>query len=155
MKTYSARPAEVEKKWVLIDADGLVVGRLATIIANRLRGKHKATFTPHVDMRRQHHRDQCREGGVHRQQAPGQDLLLAHGLSRAASRSARRTRSSTADSPSGCSRRRCGACCPRGPLKRQQMTNLRIYKGADHPHEAQKPETLDIRALNRKNSLRG
>ena len=49
MKTYSARPAEVEKKWVLIDAEGLVVGRLASIIANRLRGKHKPTFTPHVD----------------------------------------------------------------------------------------------------------
>ena len=49
MKTYSAKPAEIEKKWVLIDADGLVVGRLASIVALRLRGKHKPTFTPHVD----------------------------------------------------------------------------------------------------------
>ena len=49
MKTYSAKPAEVEKKWVLVDADGVVLGRLASIIAMRLRGKHKPTFTPHVD----------------------------------------------------------------------------------------------------------
>src|SRR3712207_1969198 len=49
MKTYSAKPAEVEKKWVLIDAANLVVGRLATLVAMRLRGKHKPTFTPHVD----------------------------------------------------------------------------------------------------------
>jgi len=49
MKTYSAKPADVEKKWVMIDAQGLVVGRLATIIAMRLRGKHKPTYTPHVD----------------------------------------------------------------------------------------------------------
>ena len=49
MKTFSAKPADVDKKWVMIDADGLVVGRLASIIAMRLRGKHKPTYTPHVD----------------------------------------------------------------------------------------------------------
>ncbi|MCB2142365.1 MAG: uL13 family ribosomal protein, partial [Rhodobacteraceae bacterium] len=50
MKTYTAKPAEIEKKWILIDAEGVVLGRLAVIVANRLRGKHKPTFTPHMDM---------------------------------------------------------------------------------------------------------
>ncbi|MGB0411883.1 MAG: 50S ribosomal protein L13, partial [Pikeienuella sp.] len=50
MKTYSAKPADIEKKWVIVDAEGIVLGRLATLIAMRLRGKHKATFTPHMDM---------------------------------------------------------------------------------------------------------
>jgi large subunit ribosomal protein L13 len=49
MSTFVQKPAEVEKKWIIIDAEGLVVGRLATLVANRLRGKHKATYTPHVD----------------------------------------------------------------------------------------------------------
>ena len=62
MKTYSAKPAEVEKKWVMIDAEGLVVGRLASIVAMRLRGKHKPTYTPARRLRRQRHRHQCRQG---------------------------------------------------------------------------------------------
>ena len=146
MKTFSTKTAEVEKKWVVIDATGLVVGRLATIIAMRLRGKHKATFTPHVDdgdniivvnaekvvltgRKRQqkvyyHHTGFI--GGIKERSA---QLLF----SRAASRS-------------GSSRRRCERMLPRGPLGRKQLGNLRVYKGPDHPHAAQSPEMLDIAA---------
>ena len=62
MKTYSAKPSEIEKKWILIDADGLVVGRLASLVAMRLRGKHKPTFTPAYGLRRQRHHHQRGEG---------------------------------------------------------------------------------------------
>ena len=110
MKTYVAKPGEVEKKWVLIDADGLVVGRLATLIAMRLKGKHKAAYTPHVDCGDNVIVDQRREGRLHRQQDRRQDLLLAHRLSRRHQGSARRARSSTASSPSASSRRPSSAC---------------------------------------------
>ena len=153
MKTYSARPAEVEKKWVLIDADGLVVGRLAALIAGRLRGKHKAIFTPHVDTgdniivvnaekvvltgnKRQdktYYWHTGYPGGIKERKA--KQLLEGRHPERVLWKAVERM-------------------VPRGPLGRRQMGNLRIYKGADHPHEAQQPETLDIRAMNVKNSLR-
>jgi ribosomal protein L13 len=98
MKTYSARASDIEKKWVLIDADGLVVGRLATIIANRLRGKHKPSFTPHMD---------C-----------GDHVIVINAEKVAFTgnkRNARLTRYSTASFPSVSSRRRSSACCPAAP----------------------------------------
>jgi large subunit ribosomal protein L13 len=154
MGTYSARPAEVEKKWLLIDADGLVVGRLAALIAMRLRGKHKATFTPHVDTgdnivvvnaekvvftgnKRQdktYYWHTGYPGGIKQRKA--HQLLDGRFPERVLEAAVRRM-------------------LPRGPLGKRQLTNLRIYKGPSHPHEAQQPETLDIRALNVKNSLRG
>jgi large subunit ribosomal protein L13 len=154
MGTYSARPAEVEKKWLLIDADGLVVGRLAALIAMRLRGKHKAIFTPHVDMgdniivvnaekvvftgnKRQdktYYWHTGYPGGIKERKA--HQVLDGRFPERVLEAAVRRM-------------------LPRGPLGRRQMTNLRIYKGPSHPHEAQQPEALDIRALNVKNSLRG
>jgi large subunit ribosomal protein L13 len=154
MKTYSARPAEVEKKWVLIDADGLVVGRVAALIASRLRGKHRAIFTPHVDTgdniivvnaekvvltgnKRQdktYYWHTGYPGGIKERKA--HQLLDGRFPERVLEAAVRRM-------------------LPRGPLGKRQMTNLRVYKGPSHPHEAQQPETLDIRALNVKNSLRG
>ena len=154
MKTYSARPAEVEKKWVLIDADGLVVGRLAALIASRLRGKHRPIFTPHVDTgdniivvnaekvvftgnKRQdktYHWHTGYPGGIKQRKA--HQVLDGRFPERVLEAAVRRM-------------------LPRGPLGRQQLTNLRIYKGPSHPHEAQQPETVDIRAMNVKNSLRG
>ena len=152
MKTYSARPAEVEKKWVLIDADGLVVGRLAALIAGRLRGKHKAIFTPHVDT--------------------GDNIIVVN------AEKVRLTGNKAQDKvfychtgyPGGIKERtiaqRLGSKHPerviekavermitRGPLGRQQMRNLHVYAGAEHPHAGQQPEALDVAALNRKNSV--
>ena len=153
MSTYSAKPAEVEKKWVLIDAQGLVVGRLATIVAMRLRGKHKPTFTPHVDdgdnviivnaekvvltgRKREnkvyyHHTGYI--GGIKERTA--KFILESKHPERVVEKAVERM-------------------LPRGPLGRRQLGNLRVYKGPAHPHEAQQPETLDVGAMNRKNVRR-
>src|SRR5262245_31412182 len=154
MKTYSARPAEVEKKWVLIDADGLVVGRLAALIASRLRGKHKAIFTPHVDT--------------------GDNIIVVNAEKVVLTGNKRQDKTYYWHTgyPGGIQGRTeetvlegrhrervlekaVGRMLPRGPLGRRQLGNLRIYKGPTHPHDAQQPEALDIRAMNAKNSLRG
>jgi len=150
-KTTSTRTEDVEKKWVVIDAKGLVVGRLATIVAMRLRGKHKASFTPHVDdgdnviivnadkvVLTGRKRDQKMYyhhtgfiGGIKERSA--KFILEGRFPERIVEKAVERM-------------------LPRGPLGRQQMGNLRVYKGADHPHAAQNPTTLDVASLNRKNS---
>jgi large subunit ribosomal protein L13 len=150
MKTYSAKPGEVEKKWVLIDAKGLVVGRLATLIATRLKGKHKATFTPHVDMGdnvivinadkvvftgnkfegKQYHRHTGYPGGI-KTRTPRQILEGKH--------------------PERVIELAVGRMLARGPLQRKIMGNLKVYAGAEHPHAAQNPEVLDVAKMNRKN----
>ena len=151
MKTFSQKPADVVKKWVLIDAEGLVVGRLATIVANRLRGKHKPTFTPHVDdgdnvviinadkvaLTGKKHTDKIyywhtgHPGGIKERTA--RDILEGRFPERVVEKAVERM-------------------IPRGPLGRRQMKNLRVYAGAEHPHTAQQPETLDVGALNKKNT---
>ena len=150
MATFSAKPAEVEKKWVMIDADGLVVGRLATVIAMRLRGKHKPSYTPHVDdgdnvivinaakvvltgRKReqkvyQHHTGYI--GGIKERTA--RSILEGKFPERVVEKAVQRM-------------------LPRGPLGRRQLGNLRVYPGPDHPHAAQQPEALDVGAMNRKN----
>ena len=151
MKTFSAKPAEVTKKWVLIDAKGLVVGRLATIVAMRLRGKHLPTYTPHVDcgdnviiINAQHavltgrKREQktyykLPGYGGHVKERTARQILEGKHPERVLEKAVERM-------------------IPRGPLGRVQMGNLRVYGGADHPHEAQTPEKLDIAKLNRKNT---
>ena len=150
MKTYSAKPADVEKKWVMIDAQGLVVGRLATIIAMRLRGKHKPTYTPHVDCgdnvivvnaekvvltgrkleKKVYHHHTGFVGGIKERSA--RSIIEGRFPERIVEKAVERM-------------------LPRGPLGRTQLGNLRVYKGPDHPHAAQSPETLDVGAMNRKN----
>ena len=151
MKTYSARPAEIEKKWILIDAEGIVLGRLASIVANRLRGKHKATFTPHMDMgdnvvvinaekvqmtgnKRQDKRYYWHTGypGGIKSRTAGQILEGKH--------------------PERVVEKAVERMMPGGPLTRRQLTHLRVYAGAEHPHDAQQPEPLDLGAMNPKNT---
>jgi len=152
MKTYSAKAADVEKKWVLIDAEGLVVGRLASLIAMRLRGKHKAMYTPHVDCgdhiivvnadkvvltgdKRAQHKffwHTGYPGGIKERTA--KDLLEGRFPGRVLENAVRRMMPKDS------------------PLARGQMTNLKIYAGNEHPHEAQAPEKLDVAALNAKNA---
>ncbi len=151
MKTYSAKPSEVGKKWVLIDADGLVVGRLAAVIAMRLRGKHKPIFTPHVD---------CGDNVI----VINADKVRFTGRKREAKRYYRHTgypggiKDITAAKvldgkhPERVLLKAVERMLPGGPLSRQQMSNLRVYAGADHPHTAQQPESLDVKALNAKNA---
>lgn len=150
MKTYSAKPAEVDKKWVLIDAQGLVVGRLASIVAMRLRGKHKPTFTPHVD---------CGDNVVivnaDKVVLTGQKVqkkVYYHhtgfigGIKERSAKSILEGRF-----PERIVEKAVERMLPRGPLGRQQLSNLRVYPGPDHPHAAQQPESLDIAVMNRKN----
>jgi large subunit ribosomal protein L13 len=150
MSTISTRPADVEKKWILIDAEGLVVGRLASIVANRLRGKHKASFTPHVDdgdnviiinadkavFTGRKYTDKVYYwhtgyiGGI-KQRTPRQ-IMEGRFPERVIEKAVERM-------------------LPEGPLGRRQFSNLRVYAGPQHPHEAQQPEPLDVGALNPKN----
>lgn len=150
MKTFVAKPAEVEKKWVLIDAKGLVVGRLASLVAMRLRGKHKPTFTPHVDCgdnviiinaekvvltgrkrdQKVYYHHTGYPGGIKERTA--KFILDGRFPERVVEKAVQRM-------------------LPRGPLGRQQLANLRVYKGSEHPHTAQTPQLIDIAGLNRKN----
>jgi len=150
-RSYVAKPAEVEKKWVVIDAKGLVVGRLASVIAMRLRGKHKPTFTPHVDdgdnvivinaaqvvftgKKRQdkpYYWHTGYPGGIKERKA--HQILDGRFPERVVEKAVERM-------------------LPRGPLGRKQLGNLRVYGGENHPHEAQQPTALDVAALNSKNS---
>jgi len=153
MKTYSAKPSEIEKKWVLIDADGLVVGRAASIIANRLRGKHKPTFTPHMD---------CGDYVV----VVNADKVVFTGKKRSNKVYHWHTgypggiKSRTADKilegrfPERVLEKAVERMLPGRSLKRRQMTHLRIYAGPEHPHEAQNPQKLDVAAMNKKNVAR-
>ena len=150
MKTYLAKPAEVDKKWVLIDAKGLVVGRLASLVAMRLRGKHKASYTPHVD---------CGDNVI----VVNADKVVLTGRKREQKVYYHHTgfpggiKERTAKFilegrfPERVVEKAVERMLPRGPLGRKQLGNLRVYKGGEHPHEAQTPVALDVGALNRKN----
>ena len=150
MQTFSQKPADVVKKWVLIDAEGVVLGRLASIVANRLRGKHKPTFTPHVDdgdnvvivnaekvvltgkkmSDKVYYWHTGHPGGIKERTA--RQIIEGRFPERVVQKAVQRM-------------------LPEGPLARQQLRNLRVYAGADHPHEAQSPEVLDVAAMNSKN----
>jgi len=151
MSTPSTKTADIQKKWILIDASGLVVGRLATIIAMRLRGKHKPSYTPHMDdgdfiivinaekvvftgRKREkkvyyHHTNFI--GGIKERTA--RSIIEGKFPERIVEKAVQRM-------------------LPHGPLGRAQFGNLRVYKGAEHPHAAQQPEKLDIASMNRKNT---
>ena len=154
MKTFSIRASDIEKKWILIDAEGLVVGRLAAVIATRLRGKHKPSFTPHMDMgdnvivinadkvvltgnkrtQKTYYRHTGYPGGI--REAKADKLLEGRFPERVLQQAVKRM-------------------MPGGPLSRDQLSNLRIFAGTEHPHEAQQPEIIDVKGMNPKNSLRG
>jgi large subunit ribosomal protein L13 len=154
MKTYTAKPADIDKKWIIIDADGIVLGRLASIVAMRLRGKHKPTFTPHMDM--------------------GDNVIIinADKVQMTGKKRSDKIYYWHTGHPGGIKQRTAGQILegrfpervltkaiqrmlPGGPLSRAQMSNLRIYADANHPHEAQNPEVLDVAAMNPKNTRKG
>ncbi len=150
MKTTSLKPADVDKKWVVIDAEGLVVGRLASIVAMRLRGKHKPAYTPHVD---------CGDnvivinaekvkftGRKYEQQTYYHHTGYPGGIKERTAKFILEGRF-----PERVVEKAVERMLPRGPLFRQILGNLRVYKGTAHPHEAQQPQALDVGALNRKN----
>ncbi len=151
MKTFSAKPSDIEKKWILIDAEGLVLGRVASIIAMRLRGKHKPTFTPHMDMGDNVvvvNADKVLLTGRKREQMTFHWHTGHPGGIK--SRTARATLESA--HPERLLFRAVKRMMPGGPLTRKQLTNLRVFAGPEHAHEAQSPEKLDVAAMNPKNT---
>ena len=149
-KTTVTKTAEVEKKWVVIDAEGLVVGRLATLVAMRLRGKHKASFTPHVD-----DGDNVIVINAEKVVFTGRKLEQKNYYHHTGFIGGIKERSAKfimeGRFPERIVEKAVERMLPRGPLGRKQFSNLRVYKGAEHPHVAQQPVALDIGSLNPKN----
>ena len=153
MTTISTKQSDIEKKWILIDATDVVVGRLASFIAKRLRGKHLSSFTPHVDdgdnvvvvnaekihftgnklSDKKYYKHTGYPGGI-KSQTP-EDILSSKFPERILKKAVERM-------------------MPSGPLANKQLKNLKIYSGSDHPHESQKPELLDFKSMNEKNGKR-
>ncbi len=150
MKTYTMKPSEVEKKWHIVDADGVVLGRMASIIAKILRGKHKPGYTPNID---------CGDHVI---------VINAKKVKLTGNKLADKIYYRHTGYPGGIKSNTAGKILegkhpervvlkaiermiPRGPLGRDQMRNLKVYAGPDHPHEAQQPAPLDIAAMNPKN----
>ncbi|UWQ94088.1 50S ribosomal protein L13 [Rhodobacteraceae bacterium M385] len=150
MKTFSATPADIDKKWIIIDAEGVVLGRLASVIAMRLRGKHKATFTPSMDMGDNViviNADKVQVTGNKRDKPNYWHTGYPGGIKS-------RTTGQILEGkyPERVLMQAVKRMLPGGKLSRQQMTNLRVYAGAEHPHEAQDPIVLDVASMNSKNT---
>ncbi len=150
MKTISAKAADIERKWHVIDADGVVLGRLAAVIATRLRGKHKPLYTPHVDcgdniivinaekvrltgrkmQDKRYYRHTGHPGGI--KETSPEKIIAGKFPERVVQKAVERM-------------------IPRSPLGRQQLSKLHVYAGTEHPHAAQQPEVLDVAGMNPKN----
>jgi large subunit ribosomal protein L13 len=151
MKTFSATPADIEKKWFVIDAEGIILGRMASIIAMRLRGKHKPSYTPHMDCGdyiivinaekvklsgkkmddKIYYRHTGHPGGI--KQRTAREILEGDHAERVVTKAVQRM-------------------IPSGPLGSAQMKNLRVFVGPEHTHAAQNPEVIDVAAMNIKNT---
>ena len=150
MKTYSAKPSEVEKKWFVVDAEGVVLGRLASAIAIRLRGKHKPTFTPHIDTGDNIiviNAEKVRLTGRKRDQ----DIFYWHTGYPGGIKGKSKGQILDGRHPERVVEKAVERMLPKGPLGRKVMGNLRVYAGPEHKHGAQEPEVLDIAAMNPKN----
>ncbi len=150
MKTYSARPSQVRKKWYLVDAEGVVLGRLSSIIARILRGKHKPTFTPNIDCGDNIIVVNAKKVWVTGSKRSDKVLYWHTGYPGGIKQ---RTMAQRLDGshPERVILKAVERMMPRGPLGRRQMRNLRVFPGADHVHAGQQPEVLDISAMNPKN----
>lgn len=150
MKTYSARPQDIHKKWILIDAENIVLGRLASVVAMRLRGKHKPGYTPHMDCG-----DNIVVVNADKVALTGkkgkQSVFFWHTGHPGGIKERTKGEILAGRFPGRVIEKAVERMLPRGPLARQIMGNLRVYAGTSHPHEAQQPETLDLGALNSKN----
>jgi len=150
--TASAKPAEVVKTWHLIDAENLVVGRLAVIVANLLRGKHKPSYTPHVDCG-DHvviiNADKVRlTGNKLKNKVYYKHTGYAGGIKEITAAKVLEGRF-----PERVIEKAVERMIPRGPLGRAQMRALHLYAGAEHPHGGTQPQPLDVAARSRKNSI--
>ncbi len=150
MKTYSAKPGDIERKWFVIDAEGVVLGRLASIVAMRLRGKHKPMYTPHIDCG-----DHIVIINADKVQLTGNKLAdkiyYRHTGYPGGIRSTTAGKILDGKHPKRVVEKAVQRMIPKGPLGRQVLRKLKVYAGAEHPHEAQQPEFLDVAAMNDKN----
>ncbi|MBL8691470.1 MAG: 50S ribosomal protein L13 [Rhodospirillaceae bacterium] len=152
MKTFSAKPAEArkDKKWVLVDAEGVVLGRLASILAMRLRGKHLATYTPHVDMG-----DNVIVINAEKVKLTGRKMtdkvFYYHTNNPGGIKGQTMAQRLGGEHPERVIYKAVERMMNRGPLGRRQLGNLKVYAGNAHPHEAQQPSKLDVAAMNAKN----
>ena len=147
MRTYSPKASEITRKWYLVDAEDLVLGRLSTEVARILRGKHKPTFAPHMDMG-DHVVVINAEKVVLTSNKADQKIVYRHsgypgGLT------SRTFAEALARKPEDGVRRAVRGMLPKNRLGRQMLTKLKVYAGPNHPHSAQLPETLDIAAARR------
>ena len=138
MKTYSAKPGEIARSWYVVDADGQTLGRLATRIADTLRGKRKPQYTPHVDTGDFVVVVNAEKIAVTGQQARPEVLLPPLRLSRRAR--SRTLREQLDRRPTEVIRKAVKGMLPRNRLGREQLTKLKVYAGPEHPHEAQAPK---------------
>ncbi|MBF0095218.1 MAG: 50S ribosomal protein L13 [Alphaproteobacteria bacterium] len=150
MKTYSAKPAEIESKWYVVDAEDVVLGRLAAEIAKIIRGKHKTTYTPHMDCG-----DNIIVINAEKVKLTGNKLRDKRFFWHTGHPGGIKDRTIgqilTGRFPERVVAKAVERMVPRGPLGRDQMRRLRVYKGTEHPHEAQQPQSLDLGARNPKN----
>jgi len=151
MKTYSAKPSEVEKKWLLIDAEGLTLGRLAAVVATHLRGKHKPMYTPHID---------CGDNVIiinaEKVNLTGRkekfDLFYWHTGFPGGIKSRSKGQILEGKYPERVIMNAVRRMMPKeSPLARKQLTCLRVFAGTEHAHEAQSPVVLDVASMNPKN----
>lgn len=154
MKTFSAKPSDIQKKWIVVDAEGLVLGRLASVLALRLRGKHKPSFTPHMDTG-----DYVVVINAEKVQMTGnkfdQDRFYWHTGYPGGIKSRSKGQIIEGAHPERVIMKAVERMLPEGTMGRKCLTNLRVYKGSEHPHAAQNPEILDVASMNSKNKVRG
>jgi large subunit ribosomal protein L13 len=151
MRTYSAKPGDVERAWSLIDAEGLVLGRLAVILADRLRGKHKAMWTPHMDCG-DHIVVVNAEKVVLTGKKRQQKVYYHHTGYPGGIKERKADKILDGKFPERVIEKAVERMVPRGPLGRDVLRKLHVYKGPEHKHQAQSPTPFDVAALNRKNS---
>ena len=151
MKTFSLRKEDVKKKWFVVDAENVVLGRLAAEIAKRIRGKHKPTYTPHVDCG-----DYITVINAEKVRMTGKKeadkTYYRHTGYPGGIKSATAGEVISGKFPERVLKKAVERMLPKGPLGRVAFSNLRVFAGPDHPHSAQNPEVLDIAGMNPKNN---
>ena len=152
MRTYTPKPTDITRAWHIVDADGLVLGRLATEVAAILRGKHKPTFAPHVDTG--DHVIVINTGKVVLTSGKAETKMAYRHSGYPGGLTATRYSDLLVDRSDDVVRNAIRGMLPKNRLGRQMATKLKVYAGADHPHAAQSPEPLDIPGARRTASTR-
>lgn len=142
VRTYSPKASEIEHAWFVVDADGLTLGRMATEVARVLRGKHKATYSQHIDTG--DHVIIINAAKVALSPGKAEKKMVHHHTGYPGGIRSVTYASQLATKPEEAVRRTVKGMVPKNRLGRQQLTKLKVYPGPTHPHSAQKPQVLDI-----------